>query len=172
MKVKNIILMLILVAIVSIGVGIFIQRYSSHLQRNVGWQTAIENLYSFKYPTQFSTKYIHTVGWPPKITISDTKLVCIESGKEIQYGGITEKKIINDYEYCVTRVVEGAAGSMYTQYSYAKEMKGKTVVLTFTTRAVQCANYDGPQKSECEKERADFNIDEIADGILSSVVLK
>ncbi len=43
--------------------------------------------------------------------------------------------------------------------------------MAFTLRAVQCANYDEPKKTECEKERSIFYIDDIIDHIAQSLVL-
>jgi hypothetical protein len=71
--------------------------------------------------------------------------------------------------YCVTKQSEGAAGSIYTQYAYAFPDGTGTAIFTFTLRAVQCANYDDPKKTECENERAAFDPDGIMDRVTKTV---
>jgi hypothetical protein len=145
------------------------------INNNPGWKTSTDEKQgvSFQYPDQFATTtYIHTVDWPPQIAILTGPLTCTEGGSEIMQAGQTQQTIINGHEYCLTRESEGAAGSTYTQYAYAFSKNDKVVTLTFTLRSVQCANYDDPQKTECENERAAFNIDNTIDRIAQSIQLK
>ncbi len=123
---------------------------------------------SFRYPAALSTKYINALDWPPKVQIIDAPFSCTGAGSETAQGGITEKKVINGRTYCITHETQGAAGSIYTMYAYATEINGKTPVFTFSLRAVQCANYDEPQKTECDTERAAFDIDSIIDKIMGT----
>ncbi len=119
---------------------------------------------TFEFPAGIPTEYIHTVDWPPIIQTIAEKLSCTEAGTETTRAGKTEKKIINGRTFCKTQVTEGAAGSVYTQYAYAfagNDPEHETTILTFTLRAVQCANYDEDKRSACEKERASFDIDSI-----------
>ncbi len=120
-------------------------------------------------PVELNTKYIHPVDWPPQIQITSEPFTCTEAGSPIERAGQTKKEIINGREYCVTQVVEGAAGSTYTQYAYAADANGKEVILTFTLQAVQCANYDEPQKTECANERTSFDIGQIVDKIFQTI---
>lgn len=128
---------------------------------------------SFKYPKQLSTKYIHSVDWPPqvKIVADAGKFVCKEGGSNIMPAGSTSKQNINSREYCVTKESEGAAGSTYTQYSYMFPIRNKIVSIGFVLRSVQCGNYDDPQKTLCENERKAFNIDNIVDSIAQSIAI-
>ncbi len=138
------------------------------------WQTStdVSTGISFKYPEQLSTTYIHTTDWPPQIDVSTAEFTCAEAGKETMQGGRTERKMINGHDYCSTVLSEGAAGSTYTQYTYATKKGDKTVIATFGVRSVQCGNYDDPQKSACETERTMFSIDSIADEIMGTVTFK
>lgn len=169
MKIKRLIVLVIVIIGVSILAGYFIRYTSNQFQSHVGWQTINDTKFIFRHPAQLDTKYIRTEEWPPKVSVYENKLVCNEGSNQM---GKTEKKVVNNHEYCATISSEGAAGSVYTQYAYAREIKGKTVVLGFTLKSVQCGNYDDPQKSECEKERADFNIDNFADEIFGTLRLK
>lgn len=101
-----------------------------------------------------TTKYVKAVDWPPKVQIVNEKFSCTEAGLETDRAGITEKKVIGGTTYCVTRESEGAAGTTYTQYAYARANAGKTEIFTFSLGFPQCANYDGASKTECEKEEA------------------
>jgi len=144
-----------------------------------GWKTYTDTTtgISFQYPETLSTTYIHAFDWPPKIAVLNQPFVCTEGGSEIMTAGQTLKQVINGRNYCVTKESEGAAGSIYIQYAYATSADlnnlpqegNSTIILTFSTRMVQCGNYDDPQKTTCETERASFNIDPIIDQIVKSL---
>ncbi len=127
---------------------------------------------AFKYPKQLLTEYISEANWPPQVKIENTQFGCSPSGKEIQSGGQTELHLVDNRSYCVTRASEGAAGSVYTNYTYAFSKDNKTGVITFSLRFVQCQNYDEPKASECENERSVFDIDGIADRIAQSIEIQ
>jgi hypothetical protein len=127
---------------------------------------------SFRYPEKLTTKYISTVDWPPKIAVTDGPLTCTEAGVETARAGQTVRRTVDDREYCVTRESEGAAGSIYTNYAYATQKDDKVLIFTFSLRAVQCANYDDPQKAECENERTSFDIDSVLDRIAQSATIR
>jgi hypothetical protein len=123
-----------------------------------GWETKSENGLSLMYPSDLGTKYITPTDWPPVLNISDQAFSCTEAGSETERAGETKLETINGNVYCVTRVTEGAAGSSYTQYAYARAFGYQTEILTFSLRFVQCGNYDESNKIECEAEREAFNI--------------
>ena len=124
---------------------------------------------NFQYPKQLLTKYMHPVEWPPKVGVINGSLICTESGSLITEAGITEKRIIASTTYCVNYRIEGAAGSTYTDYTYKTLKDNKVIVMTFSMQAVQCVNYDDPNKTECENERKTFNIDNIINNIISTI---
>jgi hypothetical protein len=132
-----------------------------------GWltQTDASNGLGFRYPPDLRTRYIHPVDWPPMLQVVDGPWQCTEAGSEIARAGKTERQTLGGRSYCVTRESEGAAGSIYTMYAYAFEHGGRVAVLTFSLRAVQCGNYDEPSKSECETERAAFDVGPTIDAI-------
>jgi hypothetical protein len=127
---------------------------------DVNWQTYSDGSVSFRYPAVLSTTYIHSVDWPPKVAVSEGAPTCAE---------ITT---IRGHSYCVTTSSGGAAGSVYIDYAYAVEKDGKTALLSFTLREVQCANYDDPEKTTCEQERNTFDVNALADSIMQTVTLK
>jgi tryptophan-rich sensory protein len=127
---------------------------------------------AFFYPETLPTDYIHTVDWPPQVQVIHQPFSCTEGGSEIARAGKTEKLVVDGDEYCVTKETEGAAGSVYTMYAYAFPKNQKTIILTFALRRVQCANYDDPQKTACEKERLSFNTDILAHKIIQSIAVK
>ncbi len=137
-----------------------------------GWkkmEDAIDEL-TFLYPEDLSTKYIKAYDWPPKVQVLTGKFDCTEAGSETARAGRTSRVFVDDVEYCVTKISEGAAGSIYTQYAYAFPKNGKNVILTFTTRQIQCANYEQPAAAECYAERESFSMDDIVNGMASSLV--
>jgi hypothetical protein len=145
--------------------------FNSNKSEISDWKISTDNKnhISFQYPEKLATEYIHEMDWPPQFQITDKPFACKESGSEITELGRTTKEEVNGRLYCITRSNQGAAGSIYTKHTYGFERANATALLTFTTRAVQCANYDDPQKTACEKERASFNIDEITDKMVGSL---
>lgn len=135
------------------------------------WNTGISTStgLSFKYPSDLGTTYIHTVDWPPQLQVLNDPFTCAEAGVETERAGMTEEIVINNHMYCVTRESEGAAGSIYTNYAYAMDRNGSTTIMTFSLRAVQCANYDEPQKTACEQERTSFDINRTLDEVMQSL---
>ena len=115
---------------------------------------------------EITTTYIHPVNWPPQTQILNKPFTCSKSTSPSQ----TSWRHINGRVYCITTTIEGAAGSTYTEYTYTTATGDQTIVLTFTLKAVQCANYDDPEKTACETERAAFNIDPIIDQIAQSFI--
>lgn len=126
----------------------------------------------FRYPENLLAEYIHTVDWPPKIQVLNQPFSCTEAGSEIARAGQTMKRMVDNRTYCVTKESEGAAGSIYTNYAYAFPAGDKTVIFTFSLRAVQCANYDDPQRKTCENERETFDLDSIVDRMARSIIIK
>lgn len=124
---------------------------------------------SFKYPQNFGTTYITQTKWPPKIEIKDQVFVCKDTAGAIPPTGQTQKLTVNKREYCVNIRNQGAAGSMYSEYSYTFPREDKTVLLTFTLRFVQCANYDELHQAECQNERDMFDPHSIVDLIAQSL---
>ena len=172
----------IVVVLLLVGLGIFFSRTASDQEPTpikpdvtAGWKTSSDEVtgVSFRYPEQgFSTSYITTVDWPPQVVLRDEPFVCTQAGSEIMQNGKTEKYMIGDREYCVTKESEGAAGSIYTNYTYATAKGDKTLVMTFSLRATQCGNYDQPKQSACENERAAFDPDAVSGEIMESVLVR
>jgi hypothetical protein len=121
------------------------------------------------YSTNLETKYISVADeiWPPKKIMAEGIFSCDESGSEIMAEGQTIFKEIDGSKYCITTISEGAAGSIYTTYTYKMGDSNITSETTFTLRFVQCVNYDDPQKTECELERSTFNVDTLGVAILN-----
>lgn len=137
------------------------------------WEVAVDSAsgVTLRHPRDFGTTHIEPVDWPPMAQVLDEPLVCVEAGETDARAGKTELRAINGATYCVTTITEGAAGSIYTQYAYARETEEKTVILTFSTRAAQCGNYDEPQKAACERERAAFAVDPIINRVFNTLML-
>ena len=126
----------------------------------------------FQYPKEILAEYISEAQWPPKLKIENEVFVCDPSGNEIQFGGQTELRLVDNRSYCVTKESEGAAGSIYTTYTYVFPKNNQIGVITFTLRFVQCQNYDESKALECENERAAFDVDGMVDRIAQSIKIK
>ncbi|MEN9913253.1 MAG: hypothetical protein RLY66_661 [Candidatus Parcubacteria bacterium] len=127
---------------------------------------------SFRYPESLPTTYIHAIDWPPQARVLSDAFSCTDAGQETARAGKTESRTIGGKNYCVTTLIEGAAGSTYSQYAYVTSYKNGTAVFTFTTQSPQCANYDGPQQVLCNDERSAFDLDGIVDSMMSTLEKK
>ncbi len=116
-----------------------------------------------RYPESLSSRYVSAYDWPPKIQVLDELFSCTEAGSITSRAGITSKRNIFGNEYCVTEIIEGAAGSIYQQYAYAFPKDNKTIIFTFSLKVSQCGNYGENQKNECEQERLLFDIGDVID---------
>lgn len=124
---------------------------------------------SFRYPADLGTTYVSTVDWPPMVQVTEGPYECTEAGEETERAGRTAEEIINGRTYCVTMQSEGAAGSVYTQYAFAREFDEDVIILTFSLREVQCANYDGDAVEACETEQESLNVGGIVDEIMQTL---
>lgn len=136
------------------------------------WTTATSTTATFLYPTDFGTDFVTPIEWPPVVNMYEDEYSCSDIGKEEARAGRTEERKIGDIPFCVTKVQEGAAGSMYTQYTYIFDNYGSLIAFTFTTRSVQCLNYDEPKQSTCLEEQEELNIDEIVRLMAQTLTLK
>src|SRR5262245_45046126 len=105
---------------------------TSSATSSTGWQTTEENGYTFEYPEGLGTAYIRVVDWPPQLEGTSTPFSCSESGDEITPAGKTELRTVGTHTYCVTISTEGAAGSIYTQHTYAFERGSEVLSFTFS----------------------------------------
>ena len=136
------------------------------------WETFSDEMVgvSFLYPETLQTTYISTVDWPPQVLTNEESFTCTEAGSTAERAGGTMRTVIDDNEYCVTKVSEGAAGSTYTSYAYARSMtSGGTTIMTFSLRMPQCGNYDDPEQSVCMSEQATFSIDPIVGAMFATL---
>jgi hypothetical protein len=129
------------------------------------WIFATTTEYSIQYPRDLGLEYIEMMDWPPTVELTADEFTCEEAGTETDRAGATESVTINGADYCRTTIVEGAAGSTYTQYAYAFANGDGTATLTFATRAPECSNYDTEEMEACEEEVDDLDIDDLADRV-------
>lgn len=128
---------------------------------------------SFDYPENLGASYISTQSWPPQISISEEgqQMTCSETFSERSFPQrITRKRTINGNDYCVSALSEGAAGTIYTDYSYSRVIEDRIITLNFILKYPQCGNYPDDQRIKCEAERETFDLNNIIDKIFSKVV--
>lgn len=116
-----------------------------------------------------STTYISATEWPPTVALFPQAFACDVNATSSWPGGSFEERTVSGQSFCVERASEGAAGSVFEQYSYATAAGDRTVALSFTLRFSQCANYDEPQQTECEAERSTFRPDALIAEILPTL---
>lgn len=119
-----------------------------------------------------NTKYISGQVWPPQIVVSEeANLICEETPKESSFSLRTYKEVFNNQEYCITASSEGAAGSIYTEYSYTTLKFKKLIRLDFVLRFNNCANYEEVENLACTQERESFNPTKYIDKIISEALI-
>lgn len=135
------------------------------------WKTLIDrqNGLIFKYPENLPASYISTAEWPPKITVATGTLTCPETPATASLRSRAMKSLIGGATYCVEAMSEGAAGSVYTSFTYTTGWNNKLVRVEFTLRYPQCLNYDDPAKTACQKERESFDLDSLVNSIVQSL---
>ncbi|BFD25166.1 MAG: hypothetical protein JST_000490 [Candidatus Parcubacteria bacterium] len=126
---------------------------------------------SYSYPPRLETKYISSRDWSPTLIVLNAPYSCNPVGNESSPGIWKAEKTIDGRSYCVSTYSEGAAGTIYKNYSYYFPLAGQTGVISFFLGYPQCVNYDDPEKTACEKEQADFNLDALVEEIVKTITL-
>ena len=132
-------------------------------QNDDEWRFATTPDYTFQYPADPGLEYVELTDWPPMVELTTDVFVCTEAGTETDRAGRTEQVTMGDRQYCRTIIVEGAAGSTYTQYAYAFPRDEGTAIMTFSTRTPTCGNFAGNEVAACEAEVEGFEVDDLAD---------
>jgi membrane-bound inhibitor of C-type lysozyme len=136
----------------------------------------------FKAPESLEEKYVSLQKWPPEIKILANKNYW-PSGIEIENGELkcqttleessVSKRFyqqnINGRIYCIRAESEGAAGSVFTDYTYYTIYKNNLVSINFVLRFTNCLHYSKPQSIECSAEREVFDIDNTINKIVDSI---
>jgi len=126
----------------------------------------------YKYPETLTAKYISTVTWPPIFSIlpDGEVLVCEETPAESSFPQrVNLRRVDNDRYYCISASSEGAAGSVFTEFTYKNIWKEKVVELYFVLQYPRCDNYSDEQQSECVAERESFDLDALVNKIFLSL---
>lgn len=135
------------------------------------WVTTTNNEgITFQYPKELLAKYVSVVEWPPVIKIETGTYYCKTTPQEVSsMSEIISQRLVDDRTYCVNIKNEGAAGSVYSSYTYTTAKNGKLVKVSFTLRYPNCNNYDETQSNACASEREAFDIDSTVDRIVQTV---
>lgn len=138
------------------------------------WKTITDetNQIKYRYPEFLTAKYISTVTWPPVFTIlpANGTFVCEETPAESSFPQrVSLRRVDDDKIYCLQASSEGAAGSVFTEFTYSTVWKEKVVELYFVLQYPRCDNYSDEQQSECAAERESFDLDALVDRIFLSL---
>lgn len=134
------------------------------------WHSTTTHGIVFSYPASLRLTYVSAVDWPPIVYLHTTSVfTCLEAGAIKDSAGKTERVKVNGREYCLTREAEGAAGSVYTQYAYTFPRGSHAATMMFSTRTVQCLNYDEPRRVACMHELTAFDPNQLMDQIAQTV---
>jgi len=121
------------------------------------------------YPENLSAVYISSVEWPPKISLSAGIFSCSETPAESSLPSRIAKRLVDNRLYCVEAVSEGAAGSVYTDYTYTTQKNDRLLSLKFVLRYPQCDNYEDQNRAKCKTERETFDLDSVIDRIATGI---
>ncbi len=134
----------------------------------------------YKLFVDLSTEYIDSQDWQvkiikveeeyqPKFTITKGEIDCRETASENRLISKTVKREIDGRIYCIESKSEGAAGTIYAEYSYATNKNDHLVIVSGVIRYSQCMNYSEPEQSQCMVERERFDIDKIIGCIVDNL---
>ncbi|MDD5291244.1 MAG: hypothetical protein PHZ04_03995 [Patescibacteria group bacterium] len=125
---------------------------------------------TYQYPKELLAKYISVVEWPPVIKIETGIYSCKITPIEVSsLADITYQRLVDDRTYCMNIKNEGAAGSVYSSYTYTTTKNDKLVSVSFILRYPNCNNYDEEQSKACANERETFDLDATVDRIVQTI---
>ncbi len=125
---------------------------------------------TFQYPKELLAKYVSVAEWPPVVKIETGTYSCKITPQEISsVSEITSQRMVDNRTYCVNVKHEGAAGSVYSSYTYTTTKSDKLVKVSFTLQYPNCNNYDEEQSKACTSERKAFDIDSTVDKIAQTI---
>jgi len=167
---KNKILLILVIVIIASGAYYFTQKDKEEPE-------VFQEQINFQIPENIATGYTSFQDWrikviydeteyPSNFTIVDGQIDCEETPPEGSLPSGINKKVIGDRVYCIERVSEGAAGSVYTTYNYSTIYDNSLVSISFVTRCPNCYNFDDPAQTDCIKERETFDLDALINGII------
>lgn len=134
------------------------------------WETSNAQGIMFQYPEKLTTQYIFTQTWPPTVEVKKESYACPQTPAEKSaLTEIVSERLVDDRIYCVGVKNEGAAGSVYSSYTYTTPRNGKMLYISFALRYPTCGNYGGDKDRMCANEREVFDLDGLVDRIAQSV---
>ena len=131
--------------------------------------TKCPELIAAYYPENLSAVFISPVEWPPKISLSAGIFSCSETPAESSLPSRIAKRLVDNRLYCVEAASEGAAGSVYTDYTYTTQKNSQLLSLKFVLRYPQCDNYEDQNRAKCKAERETFDLDSVIDRIAMGI---
>ena len=135
----------------------------------------------YKLYINLNKDYIESQNWkvevlkkrkqfPSKYKITEGQIDYLESHSESEFISKIIRRKINGRIYCVESKSEGAAGSFYSEYSYATIKNDNLVIVRCVIRYSQCMNYSEQDRSCCLEERESFDLDKIVDHIVNNML--
>ena len=134
----------------------------------------LNNEQNTNLPNSFKADYISFQDYNLKIfniedynstefEIKNNEIECKETDLSSSLPFSVAEREINNKKYCISASSEGAAGSVYTEYSYATVIENKVYSIKFIARYPQCDNYPEEESAKCKKEREFFNLNGLID---------
>ncbi|HBK35280.1 MAG: hypothetical protein UU08_C0009G0034 [Candidatus Uhrbacteria bacterium GW2011_GWE2_40_58] len=143
---------------------------SNDADNNLWTTTTNDEGVTYQYPKELLAKYISVVDWPPIVKIETGTYSCKTTPQEMgSISDITSQRLVDDRTYCVNVKHEGAAGSVYSSYTYTTTKSDDLVKVSFTLQYPNCINYDEAQSKTCINERETFDLDSTIDRIVQTI---
>lgn len=125
--------------------------------------------FTFTYPVTLGTNYVTPQQWPPTFTKATSTESCEPDEKEDASATTSSATTFNGVNYCLRERSEGAAGSRYTTYAVSFPKGNEQLIMHFSLRRVQCANYEGSEQSACTSAQDSFKVVELVDAIRATI---
>lgn len=103
--------------------------------------------------------------------VENDEIECNETPLESSLPLRISKIEMNGRKYCIGASSEGAAGSVYTQYSYTTVIADNVYLINFVARYPNCDNYPEKENVECKTERERFNLNILVDKEIEKIRL-
>ena len=101
--------------------------------------------------------------------VENGEIECNETPMESSLPLRISKREINGQKYCIGASSEGAAGSVYTQYSYTTVIGDNVYLINFVARYPNCDNYPEEENIKCKTERESFDLDILVDSEIEKI---
>lgn len=95
--------------------------------------------------------------FPPGFSMENGEISCRPTSAPSGTEPRLAQETLHGRKYCLQHTSEGAAGTIYQEYTYATVKDHCMLVIDFTIRSSRCGHFGRAERSECREERKKFD---------------